>query len=156
VRAVQPSLLWLQLAFVALAAATYHLGFVRPPRVGAWRLQAAFLVTICLLIPAVAYTLVLQAGARERLAGVGIVPHPAIRHAVGIAAGQGERPVWVFTAAGDGAGALEFYDDPATRPGWEILERGPLMTVLGRDGTRLSVTAADAGTSATLIYFMVP
>jgi hypothetical protein len=143
---------WLLLALLAMAAVSCHYGFRRPPPVSAGRLQAAFLLTVCMLIPLVSYALALQSGAQARLARLGIEPHPAIRHVVGIAAGQGDWPIWVFATRGGGDAALGFYDDPARHRDWEVLERGAKILVLGRGDARLSVSSSGSGARETLIY----
>jgi hypothetical protein len=149
---MQPTLIGLLLAFIALAATFFYFGFLHRDRGYASRAQAGFLVLAFMLIPFVAFVLVQQAGATRRLQAYDIVPLPAIEYAIGITAGQGPVPVWVFGGRVTDASALDFYDDPATRPGWEIGERGATMLILRRDGARLSISASGG----RIIYMMMP
>ena len=149
---MQPTLIGLLLAFIALAATFFYFGFLHRDRGYDSRAQAGFLVLAFMLIPFVAFVLVQQAGAIDRLRAQDIAPHPAIRSAIGITAGSGAVPVWVFSSKDATPAALDFYDDPATRPGWEIGERGATMLILRRDGARLSISASGG----RIIYMMMP
>lgn len=149
---MQPTLIGLLLAFIALAALFFKLGFFDRDIGLTYRAQAGFLVLTVMLIPLISFVLVQQAGALSRLQSYDIVPLPNIGNVVGIAAGQGPVPVWVFGGKVTDASVLDFYDDPATRPGWEIGERGATMLILRRDGARLSISAS----SGRIIYMMMP
>jgi hypothetical protein len=153
---MDPTLIGLLILFLAGSALTYYLGFVRPPTIMQWRVKGAFVILTFMLIPVVISVLYLQVGAVLRLERFGILPLPGIVHVVGIAAGQGERPVWVFTAEGAGAHDLAFYDDPATRQGWEVAERGTMSLILVREGQRMSVTLSETWRSRSVIYLAVP
>jgi hypothetical protein len=148
---VDPTLITLLTLFVAGALITFHLGFRHPASSYEWRIKAGFVVLTFMLIPVVTYVLATQRGATERLSSAGIAPLPSIRHAVGIAAGQGQRPVWVFRTD-DEAEDVTFYDDPGTRMGWEIVERGPISLILRRGDERMSVTLSEARRGRNVVY----
>ncbi len=150
---MDPTLVGLLVAFIVFAAVSYHLGFRLPDIGWTWKAQTAFLVTIVMLIPAVVFVLFQQTGAVKRLETHDVAPLPEIRHVVGITAGQGRAPVWVFAGDVSSGEALGFYDDPDTRPGWELTERGATMIVLRRGEARLSVSATRAG---RIIYMLRP
>jgi len=150
---IHPRLIGLLIVFIALAALSFYVGFLQPRDRFDWRSQAAFLVLTFMLIPVVVFTLTQQAGAVGRLEAHGTTPHPAVRHVLGITAGQCPAPVWVFTSAVEDAARLDFYDDPATRPGWEISQRGATMLVLRQGDARLSVSATSTG---RIIYMLRP
>jgi hypothetical protein len=153
---MDPTLVGLLILFLAGSALTYHFGCRRPPAIMRWRIQGGFVVFTFMLIPVAVYVLSLQAGAVDRLVRLGIRPLPGIVRVVGIAAGQGERPVWGFAAEGAGAHDLAFYDDPATRPGWEKPQRGPMMLILVREGRRMSVTLSETWRARSVIYLALP
>ena len=147
------TLIGLLIGFIAYATVSWYFGFLAPGNGATWRHQTAFLVTTVMLIPAVAYVLYLQTGAVQRLQDHGVTPLPEVRHVVGIAAGQGSAPVWVFAGDVTRTDTLVFYDDPETRPGWEVAARGATMIVLRRGDARLSVSATSAG---HVIYMLRP
>jgi len=64
---MQPTLIGLLLACVALAALFFYFGFVHPERRYNARAQAGFLVLTVMLIPLISFVLVQQAGALSRL-----------------------------------------------------------------------------------------
>ncbi len=150
---MDPTLIGLLFAFIVFAAVSYHLGFRLPDIGWTWKAQTAFLVTVVMLIPFVVFVLYRQTGAVERLEAHAVTPLPEIRHAVGITTGQGPAPVWVFAGDVSSREALSYYDDPDTRPGWELSERGVTMIVLRRGEARLSVSATSAG---RIIYMLRP
>lgn len=155
---MDPTLIILLVAFVAFAVMSFYLGWVYRPNPFDWKAQASFLVTVVMLIPVVAFVLAQQSGAVARLEAYGVRPLPQVRHVVGITAGQGPAPVWVFAGElpDDEAArraVLGFYDDPDTRQGWEIGGRGATMIVLERGEARLSVSATSAG---SIIYVLRP
>ena len=90
------SLILLLIALIALNIQSYYFGWVRPPKVAAWLQQTSFIVLTFLLIPLLVYSLYSQSQAESRLEDYGIVPHPAIKNAVGIANGKGDNPIWLF------------------------------------------------------------
>jgi hypothetical protein len=149
---VQPSLVALLLACVALAA----LGFVRRVRPLGWLPQATFVFMAALMVPLLVILLGWQAGAAERLARTGVVPHPDARHAIGLAVGRGgASPQWLFaldSAAGTGLG---FYDLPEHRDGWEVVSRSEGMWILERGERRMVVTLAASGAGRSIGYAAV-
>ena len=140
--------------FVAGAAVTLHFGFLHPDSAFDWRTKAGFFVLLFMLIPGVAYVLLQQRGAVDRLEKAGIAPLPGIRHAVGITAGQGVPPAWVFAAEPEDEG-LSYYDDPHTRSGWALVERGPAMVVLRRGEQRMIISLSDAQRSSHVTYMVL-
>jgi hypothetical protein len=153
---VQPSLVALLLACVALAALGFFLGFVRRVRPFGWLPQATFVFMAALMVPLLVILLGWQAGAAERLARTGVVPHPDARHAIGLAVGRGDAsPQWLF-ALDDAAGTgLGYYELPEHRDGWEIVSRSDGMWILERGERRMVVTLAASGAGRSIGYAAV-
>jgi len=150
---VQPSLVVLLLACVALAALGFYLGFVRRVRPLGWLPQATFVFMAALMLPLLATVLGWQAGAAGRLARTGVVPHPDARHAIGLAVGRGDTsPQWLFALRAAAATDLGFYEPPEHRDGWEVVSRSEGMWILER---RLVVTLAASGAGRSIGYAAV-
>lgn len=139
---MDPAVVILLIALLAIAAQAAWFGFVSPPRVLAWLAQAGFVTTTFLLIPVTLYVLHNQATSVDRLEAFGILPYPAIKHASGIANGEGENPVWVFDVSDEPHQILEFYRAAMSETPWVISEdnylylryrnAGQILTIAGR------------------------
>lgn len=144
--------------FIALGSLAWYLGWgYRGPIIFRYQPQAAFVFTTAVMIPALVLVLALQAGAVGRLAALGIVPHPSLRHVVGAAMGWGERPVWLFRADGTPAELIAFYVDPDARPGWEVASyMQGIELLLARDDVMVRITASRGPKRTYVTYQYLP
>lgn len=149
---MQPELIVLLIFVLLLAAVGYYFGFINPPRMLAWLSQASFVTGAFLLAPVLIIVLYLQSGAGGRLLELDIVPHPALNHAIGIAVGIGDEPVWLFESDLAAESILAFYRVPGNRPGWEIESDSRVMLVLTREHRELVVSAVDSWTNAVVSF----
>ncbi len=163
---MDPELLCVLIVLVLLAAGGIYWGFFSRGRtLLTSRLQAGALTLIFLVIPAVLLVLAEQRHAVARLAREGIVPHPSIENAVGVAAGKGPGPLsvllrraglrgstWLFDLKGSPENVLAFYRNPAHAPGWTLTEDGPAMLILRRGPETMSISARKGLASRQISY----
>lgn len=150
------SLIAMTVVFALLAWLNFHLGFRRPVPLLAWLPQGAFLVFMFLLIPVCLFALWNQHRASDRLSATGIVPHPTFEHAVGIATGRGESPIWLFELTATPDEVLEFYRAEDNHNGWQLVSDSPPMLIFGDgdgDGARrLTIIAGDSSRSRSVAF----
>ena len=106
------------------------------------------------IVPVLSIVLLLQGGAKGRLVEVGITPHPAIEETIGVAAGIGSTPLWVFRVNTTAESVAEFYRTEANREGWKLLSDSRDALILGRDHNRMSIGVYQAPRSRTLTYLL--
>ncbi len=82
-----------------------------------WVRTARFLI-LAVMIPIILTTLLLQAGAEQRLENTGFKVHPALNSSAGLSVGLGENPVWVFSSTASAESIRGFYEQPENRSGW--------------------------------------
>jgi hypothetical protein len=153
---MQPQMILLLIVCILLAAQGYYLGFIRPPRALAYLAKATFIFMSFVMVPLLSYTLYLQFGAVERLSRTGLVPHPKIAHAVGLATGKGANPTWVFklnqvnqTAQ---KSALDFYLLPENIDGWEFYSKSESMIFLSSSQGKMTIMTGNSGGAEIIIY----
>jgi hypothetical protein len=74
-----------------------------------------------------------------RLEAIGVKPHPAVKHAVGIATGRGENPVWVLSLDKDAVQVLDFYRKALADSPWQVSEDNGLYLRYHRPGHILTI-----------------
>ena len=147
------SLILLLIALVALNIQAYYFGWLRPPTVLAWLQQSSFIVLTFLLIPLLIYALYSQSQALNRLERHGIVPHPAIKNAVGIANGRGENPIWLFEL-NNNANALDFYRNLMQSGQWKLSDDLGIQLRFTGDKNTLTIMQSGAPDRSTLAFMI--
>ncbi len=137
---MDPALITLVGLLVALAAVLYHVFVVRRADDAGGQGQAGLIVLIAVLVPIVGMVLWDQSGATARLAEIGFAPHPAFDSSVGVASGNGNQPVWVFSTSADPESILAFYRQPGNHHGWSLNAEATRMLVFDRGDDRATLT----------------
>lgn len=163
---MDPELLLLVAFFVLLALFFFYMGFVVPASRLRYSTQTGFVFLAAFLIPFCLLVLADQSRAAGRLTALGIVPHPSIRNAIGVATGGGAGPVawllsrwnsrgptWVFDVSASPAEILAFYRRETNAPGWVLVEDdSPVMLVLRRGTQTLTIAPHETATSRQVRY----
>lgn len=144
-------MLFLLTGLLLVAAQAAWFGFIKPVRVLAWLQQASFVFAFFILIPLVLFVLHGQATAVERLEAIGLKPHPAIRHTVGIANGRGENPTWIFSLDDGASKVLDFYRTVLLDTPWQNSEDNYLYLRYHKPGQTLTIANRQQLAGASLI-----
>ena len=72
------------------------------------------------IAPILATTLYYQSGAKDRLKENGFTPHSSFESSVGVAAGTGDNPIWMFSTEFDKASIVDFYKQEQNHEGWTL------------------------------------
>lgn len=146
----------LVLASLTLAAIFGYLGFRARDGLGDWRARAYLPVVLAVALPLFLLTLWSpQSDARERLAELGILPHPALDEPMDPTAGaplSEIAPVWHFSSRASATEIRDFYLDPGNRPGWRLQTDARDRLVFLRGGQRMTIGIRDSGTERTVVY----
>ena len=151
---MQTSLVYLFFFCLFMAALTFYIGFIRPPKVMAWLAQAAFLMWMFLLTPVLGYVLYQQSGAIDRLESTGFKAHPAIIESVGIANGLGAEPTWLFKIEDDLMEIMDFYRLAESHPGWEMLGESKTVLTFERGSERMTLAGRKGWSDSSLMFSM--
>ena len=149
---MQPSIIALLIFCIAFAALSYYLGFKLPYYALQFLSQASFVVLSFMLIPFLVFALWTQSGEIERLRETGLIPHPSIRHSVGLTTALTESPTWVFAVDTSLESATEFYLDETNRLGWSILSSDSELLMLKRNYETMSIGLFKKRGDASIIY----
>ncbi|NWH05746.1 hypothetical protein [Desulfobacter latus] len=149
---MQPQLVVLLIICIVLAVQGYYFGFIRPPKVLAWLQRATFILMIFLMIPLVSFTLWKQAGAIERLASIGVKPHPGILHPIGLATGPS---TWVYKNKSKPEDIKSFYHAENSFEGWEIISSSDNMLIVSSGNRKMAISMSREADSTTIIYHML-
>ncbi len=146
-------------ALIVLAGVMFRLGFASRERI-LWRWLPRASLAVCVpLIAVVSYAAWQERIAVAQLASF-LDPYTPISVVTWAppAAGDGNRH-WIVTTPDPPMRVVAFYEGPAHRPGWDLLERGTGILVLKRQAACLSIiitrqSGVRAGTS--IVYALVP
>lgn len=150
---MQISLVVFLIVLLIFAVVSYRLAF----RMRFYGMQflskAAFTFLVFVLIP-LALVVRHQARAKSELTRIGIIPHPSLTEAVGIATGRSLRDErrWLFHSQQRPANVLGFYRDSITRPEWRLTLESPVMLILQRGSQRLTIAANTSATETVVMY----
>ncbi len=162
---MDPELIAILAGLVFLAGWAYYRGFVsRKPSLFPWMAQAGFVALALVPIPFTLLTLAQQRQAVRKLEREGIVPHPAIANAVGVATGPGpisrllpwddrHGATWLFDTKASPEDVLAFYRNRAHTPGWTLVEDSPVLLIF-RQGTRTLAISPRRGPSRQVVYMV--
>jgi hypothetical protein len=134
-----------------MAAISFYVGFIGPPKVLAWQSKAAFLIFLFFLVPILVYVLNQQRGAIERLEQAGFSGHPAIVESIGYGNGVGEEPLWLFKVDGEVNDVLDFYRTTRSHPGWKLTVDGDKILIFRRDGEKMVVAVSSKYSDISLM-----
>jgi hypothetical protein len=146
-------------ALLVLAGLMFYLGFASRKRI-LWRwLPQVSLVVCAPLIAVVSFAAWQERTAVMQLAAF-VVPYTPISVVTWAppAPGDGSRH-WIVTTPDPPTRVVAFYEDPAHRPGWDLLERGASMLVLKKEAACLSIMISrrsGARTGTSIVYALVP
>lgn len=116
------------------------------------RLLAALVITGGLIIPICLFVLWNQAHAASRLAALGLTPHPAFRHAVGVAYGTGVNAQWVFKVDASPSEVSAFYKEPVNHSGWNLRAAHSDRLILQDESRRINVIFRGENSGSTVAF----
>lgn len=101
--------------------------------------RASIFIQLFVITPVILIVLLNQSGAEYRLNKAGFNPHPEFCGTVGVAAGMGENPTWLFSIDSDIASTIQFYRDRKNRKGWTLSSENKNMLVFIKDDKKMSI-----------------
>ena len=116
------------------------------------RLLAALVITGGLIIPIFLFVLWNQSQAESRLAALGLTPHPAFRHAVGVAYGTGVNAQWVFKVDASPSEVSAFYKEPVNHSGWNLRAAHSDRLILQDESRRINVIFRGENSGSTVAF----
>ena len=150
---MEKSILLLLFFSVLLGVSGYYIGFVKPPKTFAWLAKATFFCSL-VLIPILCLVLWFQSGAKERLSNTGFVPHPNIEEPIGIAFGIGKNPIWIFKTDDDKNSVFNFYNESASRPGWELTSNEGSYLLFKQGNKEMTVGHQEGWISNSIVFML--
>ena len=145
------TLIYYLIACLISAALLYYVYVVRGASdLGAGG-RAALVVIAALLIPVLIVVLWQQHKSFHRLEDLGFAIHGELRHNVGVAAGIGPEPTWLYATDAPARDIVNFYRSPAHHRGWTLVEATDHRLSFRQDGMRMDLFVNDAHVAFTLI-----
>jgi Ca2+/Na+ antiporter len=139
---MENTVIYFTLLLILYAILCFYLGFIAKGILYTYS-QYAFFVLVLFLIPFLLFVLWNQSKAQERLCNIGVIPHPSIKHAVGMSTGTGIDPVWLFEVTASTDEIVDFYHRKSNVPDWELISKGSLVLVYKRGTKKLMIIAGE-------------
>ncbi len=137
------TLIWFVIACLLWVALLYWIFIVRrEPDLGAGG-RSAIVIVGGLIIPVLIAALWIQSQSVSRLEKLGLTVFDGLGSTVGIAAGIGENPIWVFELDASEADALNFYRDPGNHQSWSLRSSTENSLTLTRGNAQLQIQATS-------------
>lgn len=137
------TLIYFLLGCVAWAALLFYIFVIR----GAADLGAggksAIVILGALLIPVLGISLWHQNEAPERLKELGFAFHEGLGSSVGVAAGTGPEPMWVYSLNSPPNSVIDFYRRPENHSGWRLTAESPNSLVFERQTLKMTLQVSD-------------
>ncbi len=82
--------------------------------------KSGLVIIMLMIVPILVTVLYYQAGAKDRLSASGFPPHSSFGSSVGVAAGTGENPIWMFSTELEKQAIIDFYEQEQNHQGWKL------------------------------------
>ena len=82
--------------------------------------KIGLVIIMFVIVPILSTVLYYQDGAKDRLSATGFTPHSSFESSIGVAAGTGDNPIWMFSTELDKASIIDFYKQEQNHKSWEL------------------------------------
>ena len=107
-------------ALLLFALALYYYFFIKRESDFLFLGKSGLFIIMFFIAPIIVTTLYYQSGAKDRLQKSGFTPHSSFESSIGVAAGTGENPIWMFTTKFDKASIIDFYKQEINHQDWKL------------------------------------
>lgn len=137
------TLIYFLIGCIVWAALLYYVFLVRKAAdLGAGG-KSAFVVVSGLLIPLLALALWNQNESHARLQEHGFAVYHGFENAVGVAAGAGSEPTWLYALSTPSDAVLEFYRRPENHSEWQLVSETPDSLAFERGVQKMTLRVSD-------------
>ena len=135
---------------LAYAALLYYIFIVRRQSdIGSLGVSA-MMVMLFIITPIMLMAVFSQSGAEQRLKEHGFSPHPNFTGSVGVATGEGENPIWVFSTDTNMQSIVKFYKKPGNHDGWLLVSESNNRLVFVKKDQRMSINISSKNVAFTV------
>ena len=121
--------------------ALYYLVFIKKERYLLPGTVGGIIFIIFVLVPIIIIVLYFQFTASSKLQALGFTPHPNLTSSMGIASGQGDKPIWVFSYSDHDENIIDFYRVQKNSVGWILDHEEANKLVFLKDNKKMNITS---------------
>ena len=105
-----------------------------------------------MIVPILVTVLYYQAGAKDRLSATGFTPHSSFESSIGVAAGTGDSPIWMFSTEFDKQAIIDFYKQEQNHKGWEVVSEDEKWLIFSKKDKNMRINI----TNKTALFMIAP
>lgn len=146
------SLIITLLALLLFAWALYYYLFIKRESDFFYLGKSGLFIIMIFIVPILASVLYYQAGAKDRLKSNGFTPHSSFSSSVGVAAGTGENPIWMFSTELDKELLITFYKEEQNHKGWELTSEDEKWLIFTKNDKDMRININNN----TILFMIAP
>ena len=105
--------------------------------------KSGLVIIMFMIVPILATVLYYQAGAKDRLSATGFPSHSSFESSVGVAAGTGDNPIWMFSTELDEAVIIDFYKQEQNHKGWELSSENEEWLIFTKKDKKMRINISN-------------
>ena len=114
--------------------------------------KSGLFIIMFFIVPIIATMLYYQSGAKDRLQKSGFTPHSSFKSSVGVAAGTGDNPIWMFTTEFDKQAIVDFYKQKQNHQGWKLTDENKKWLIFSKKDKKMSINISNN----TALFMIAP
>jgi len=150
--AMDTSLIITLIVLLLFAWSLYYYLFIKRQSDFFYLGKSGLVIVMFMIVPILVTVLYYQAGAKDRLSTTGFPPHSSFESSVGVAAGTGDNPIWMFSTELDKASIVDFYKQKQNHQGWELSSEDEKWLIFSKKNKNMRINI----TNSTVLFMIAP
>ena len=114
--------------------------------------KSGLFIIVFFIVPIITTTLYYQSGAEDRLQKSGFTPHSSFESSIGVAAGTGDNPIWMFSTNSDKQAIIDFYKQEQNHQGWKLTDEDEKWLIFTKKDKKMRINI----TNKTALFMIAP
>ena len=114
--------------------------------------KIGLVIIMFVIVPILATVLYYQGGAKERLNTTGFTPHSSFESSIGVAAGTGDNPIWMFSTEFNKASLIDFYKQEQNHKGWKLTSEDEKWLIFSKKNQNMRINISNS----TALFVIAP
>ena len=139
-------------ALLVFAWALYYYFFVKHGKDFFFLGKSGLFIIMLFIAPIIATTLYYQSGAKDKLQKTGFTPHSSFESSIGVAAGTGDNPIWMFSTELDKASIIDFYKQEQNHQSWTLTDEDEKWLTFTKKDKKMRINISNN----TALFMLAP
>ena len=146
------SLIITLISLLLFAWALYYYLFIKRESDFFFLGKSGLFIIMIFIAPIIATTLYYQSGAKDKLKKSGFTPHSSFESSIGVAAGTGDNPIWMFSTELDKASIIDFYKQEKNHKSWELEGEDEKWLIFTKNNQKMRINISNN----TALFMIAP